>query len=124
MALIKAKNRPRLQRRLEMNFKVFFVSINGKDPTDAFTNRLQDLPRTVRKASLSGADKQRDVVDKATGQRGIIFYANKIRWLNKESVELDGGYVCGGLCGIHATFKLHRNKGRWSVTEKSVHRIS
>ena len=108
----------------EMNFKVFFVSINGKDPTNAFINRLRDLPRVIKKVSSSRADKEFDVVDKATGQRGIIFRANQIRWLNKESVELDGGYVCGGRCGIWATYKLNRNNGKWAVAAEMVHRIS
>lgn len=108
----------------EMNFKVFFVSINGKDPTEAFVDRLRNLPRIIKKLSCSGVDEQRDVVDKATGERGIIFRADKIRWRNRESVELDGGYVCGGLCGIEATFKLRRSQGKWTITGRTLHRIS
>ncbi len=110
----------------EMNFKFFFVSVNGKDPTDAFIHRLRDIPRIIKKVSASESSKQWRfaVVDKSTRQRGIVFRANEIRWLDKDSVEVEGGYFCDGLCGLIATYKLHRTKGEWVVTDSVVRRIS
>src|SRR5690349_20160056 len=34
-----------------LNPKIFFISINGKDPTDEFLNRFRDIPRSIRKIS-------------------------------------------------------------------------
>jgi hypothetical protein len=110
----------------EMNFRIFFVSISGKDPTDALMNQLHDIPRIVKKVSSSKINKQfrMAVVDRATGQRGIIFRADEIHWLDKNSVEVEGGYVCDGLCGLGETFKLHRSNNKWIVTGRVVHWIS
>jgi hypothetical protein len=109
----------------ELNFKIFFVSINGKDPTDAFIERFSDIPRIVRKVSRSeiGKDWRKPVLDRETGQRGIIFHADEIHWLDKGSVEVKGGYFCDGLCGVSQTLKLRRSKGEWVVTGNLVHRI-
>lgn len=110
----------------ELNFKIFFVSIGGKDPSDEFLKRLQDIPRTIKKVSASEISKfhRFAVVDKATGQRGIIFSAGKVQWLDPDSVQVEGGYHCDGLCGAGLTFKLHRKNGKWVIQSSGMNWIS
>jgi hypothetical protein len=42
-----------------LNFEIFFVSVEGKDPSDDFINRLSDIPRTIEKASNEEPGKGR-----------------------------------------------------------------
>jgi hypothetical protein len=100
-----------------MNFKIFFVSTDGKDPSDEFVKRLQGIPRTVKKVSRSRAGKRwrTAVLDKSTGRRGIIFNAGTIRWLSTDHVEVKGGYYCDSTCAALMVFDVHRENGRWVV---------
>lgn len=109
-----------------MNFKVFFVSINNKDPSNAFLRRFRDIPRVIKKVSDSTINKSgmNEVLDRATGRRGVIFRVGNIRWLSTDSAEADGGYFCDGLCGIWETFALKRENGKWGVKSVRIHRIS
>lgn len=101
----------------ELNFKAFFVSINGKDPSDDFIKRLRNIPRTIKKVSRSRAGKRwrTAVLDRATGRRGIVFSANDIRWLSKDQVEVKGGYYCDSMCAAAKVFDVHLENGRWVV---------
>lgn len=108
-----------------LNFHVFFISINEKDPSDSFMERFKDFHRTVKKASFSKVEGWRNtVVDKSTGEAGIIFNADKVLWRGPDSVEVEGGYFCDGLCASGETFKLRRKHGKWIVTGTKMHWIS
>jgi hypothetical protein len=110
----------------KLNFEVFFISINGEDPSDEFMKRFQNFPRRVEKCSRSEVDKQQmnAVVDKTTRDRGIVFRVETIKWLGANSAEVDGGYFCSGLCASGQTFKVHRKQGVWTVTGSKMHWIS
>jgi hypothetical protein len=110
----------------ELNFKVFFISINGGDPSDAFMKRFQNFARRVERQSRSEVDKQQRnaVVDKATGEKGIVFRVDKVKWDGANSAEVDGGYFCNGLCASGQTFKVQRKNGIWTVTGSAMHWIS
>ncbi len=99
-----------------LNFKVFFVAVNGKDPNDELIRRLQDIPRKIMKISAAKSAKQMGgLVDKETKESGIEFSVDTIRWLDEESVEVDGGYFCDSLCGAGTTYKLHHENDKWVV---------
>ena len=55
-----------------LNFKIFFVSVGGGDPTDDFLVRFKDIPRIIKKVSESeiGKVQRMPVVDKSSGERG------------------------------------------------------
>ena len=104
---------------------IFFVDINGKDPSDDFMKRLSDMPGIVKKASASAFNKENMlVVDKETGKQGTIFKAGSIRWLSPDAVTVDGGYYCGGLCAAGIVFRLRRKHGKWVVTGSKMIWIS
>ncbi len=108
-----------------LNFKVFFVSLNGKDPSDEFINRFRDVPRSIRKVSSAERSKSgRRPLDKTTHLTGIVFDAEDLRWLDKDSAEVKGGYYCGGLCASGITFTVRRENGEWVVKTSHMNWIS
>ena len=96
-----AKDRTEKAVAKMLNFKIFFISINEKDPSTDFMSKFHDIPRVIKKVSDSEISKAQRmaVVDKSSHQRGIRFSADEIRWLGPDSVEVEGGYHCDGLCG-------------------------
>lgn len=108
-----------------LNFRIFFVEINGKDPSDDFISRFRDIPRIIKKISSTKPEKgPHTPVDKSTHQRGIIFSADSIRWSSKDSAKVEGGYYCGGLCAAEITFKVRRENGKWVVKSSHMNWIS
>jgi len=108
-----------------LNFRVFFISINGKDPSDELINRFRDIPRSIRKISSERPRKgPHTPIDRTTGIPGIIFSADAIRWQTKDLVEVEGGYYCGGLCAAGITFKVERQNGKWLVKGSRMNWIS
>jgi len=109
-----------------LNFRVFFVSIRGKDPSDDFIKRFDDVPRTVRKISSEDPAKgpPHTPVDRSTHQTGIIFSADSIRWLGTDHAKVESGYYCGGLCAAGIIFILQREKGKWVIKNSSMNWIS
>jgi hypothetical protein len=109
----------------KLNFIVFFVSINGADPSDAFMKRFSDLPRTIRKASSAVPDKRPHTPkDKSTGQSGIVFDVEDLKWQNNDLAEVQGGYYCGGLCAAGITFTVKRENGKWAIKDSHMNWIS
>jgi hypothetical protein len=108
-----------------LNFRTFFVSIDGEDPSDDFIDRFRDIPRIVKKISSAEPDKgPHTPVDKSTHQTGIIFSADSLRWSSKNSAKVEGGYYCGGLCAAGITFKVRRENGKWVVKSSHMNWIS
>jgi hypothetical protein len=108
-------------------YKVFFISTNhDEDPSDDFMKRFDKFPIRVEKISQSDLDKKlgNAVVEKATGEKGIQFRVGKIKWNGSNSVEVEGGYFCNGLCASGETFKVRRKQGVWAVTGSVIHAIS
>jgi hypothetical protein len=110
----------------QLNFRVFFVSINGKDPSDDFLKRFASVPRTIKKRSQAkmSSPNMEWVTDKDTHQPGIIFSAGEIRWTKESEVEAEGGYHCGRLCGAGDVFTVQLQNGRWRVIQKRMKWIS
>ncbi len=109
-----------------LNVKIFFVSVDGEDPSDELLARFKDVPRIVKKVSGSeiGKVQRMPVVDKSSGERGIIFLANKVHWRSKDSAEVEGGYHCDGLCGAGFRFRVKREHGKWIVISSKMEWVS
>lgn len=109
-----------------LNFKIFFVSISSRDPTDEFLRRFSDIPRTIKKKSDSEINKKSRlaVVDRKTRRFGIIFYTDKLYWLSDSRVEMEGGYHCDGLCAANVTYVVNRENGKWIVKSERMNWIS
>ncbi len=109
-----------------LNFMVFFISINGEDPSDAFIKRFEKSPILVKKLSQSEIDRKslNPAIEKATGKSGVRFRVDKIKWRGSNFVEVEGGYFCGALCASGQTFNVHRTQGVWTVTGSTMRWIS
>jgi hypothetical protein len=121
-----AKNEADRQAAKKYDFQIFFISINDKDPSDAFVARFGDIPRRVKKDSQAVTDPSlsRRILDQETHQRGIVFGADAIRWRSHDSVDVEGGYYCGSLCASEETFKVRRQEGTWVVKKSRVKSVS
>jgi hypothetical protein len=122
-----AKSPDDKQLAATLNFKVYFISINGKDPSDSFMQRFRDVTRVVKKASEARQDRgnlHSFVHDKKSHQPGIIFSADGVHWVTTDSVQVDGGYHCSGLCGGGFVYSLQSENGKWVVKSAKMTFIS
>jgi hypothetical protein len=101
----------------DLKAKVYFIAVNGKDPTEEFLRRFVDIELPVRKKSASKQKKDVVgwVVEKKTGKTGVIFDQNAIQWQSNTKVVVDGGYLCGGLCAAAGHYEVEYVEGRWTV---------
>lgn len=93
----------------------FFLSIDGKDPSDTFMARFATSSKAVKKASGSYFEKDGWLRDRSTGEKGMEFSVKQISWLSSDSVEIHGGTYCGGLCADGGIYRLRKKGGRWEV---------
>jgi hypothetical protein len=121
-----AKDQTEKEIAHHLNFKIFFIETNEKDPTDDFMKRFHDIPRILKKSSGAEIAKvmRMPVVDKETQERGIIFSADRVRWQGKNHVKVAGGYHCDGLCGAGFTFEVRFENGKWMVKKERMNWIS
>jgi hypothetical protein len=122
-----AKEKWEVDSANEMNFQVFLVSINGKDPSGEFLGRFKDIPRLVERGSLGSFVKEPFpgwLHYKKDGRRAINFDAEGIKWKSDSTVEVGGGHYCGGLCAATYVFRLQLLNGKWIVKESELKVIS
>jgi hypothetical protein len=101
----------------------FFLSIDDKDPSDAFIARFATLNKTVKKASGSYFKKEPSpgwLRDRATGEKVMAFWVRPISWMSLDQVEVRGGMYCGGLCADTGIYRLKKKNGRWTVEDYKV----
>jgi hypothetical protein len=107
----------------KQNAKVYFLSLGkDKEPGDAFIARFKDHKPPVKK--LSQAQKTFEVIDKETGERGLIFRAVTIKVIDANKVQVDGGYYEGGLSSSGNVYTVERKEGKWIVTKDQMLWIS
>jgi hypothetical protein len=99
-------------------YNIIFLSIEGKDPSDAFLRRFGDAPVPVKKASQSyfkSGNSLRGMRDKESDLPGIQYQTAKITWRGNNRAELRGGYYVAGRNAGSDCFILIREKGKWRV---------
>jgi hypothetical protein len=110
----------------QTNAQVYFLEVGekGGDPTDEFMKRFADHKPSVRKVSASSASAGKGVLDKKTGEKGLIFRVTSIEWKSDTEVDVSGGYYEAGLSASGNTYTLKKDKGKWKVTNDKMHWIS
>lgn len=96
----------------------FFLSIDGKDPSDTFMARFASADRKVKKASQSyfkSTLPRTGLRDRSTDEHGVWFSVGAISWLSLDRVEVGGGMYCGSLCADGGIYRLKKKAGRWEV---------
>jgi len=115
--------------------EVYFLTIEGQDPSADFLARFADLPRPVRPGSwatrrgMSEAMSRRRVawrgmIDKETGMQGRILHIDSLEWASDDEVLIEGGYYENPLSAAGTTYEVEWKGGRWIVTGECCHWIS
>jgi len=110
----------------QRNAEVYFLEVGekGADPTDEFMKRFADQKPPVRKVSACTASAGKGVLDKKTGQKGLIFRITSIEWKSDKKIDVRGGYYEAGLSASGNTYTVKKEKGKWKVTNDKMHWIS
>lgn len=98
--------------------RLFFLSIDGKDPSDTFMARFANADRKVKKASQSyfkETTPRTGLRDRSTDEPGVALAVGTISWLSLNRVEVRGSMYCGSLCADGGIYRLSKKDGRWLV---------
>lgn len=88
------------------------VSVQGMgDPSAAF---LAQFNGQLTKGSEC-AWREFQPIEVKTGRPATIVNLTAVEWVGSLKAQLDGSFVCGGLCGVGVHFELHRWMSRWSA---------
>jgi len=97
----------------------YYIGIsNDRDPSDDFMKRFVKNKPTVKKISKSiifQKDLGYRVIDRETGQEGLIFRITSVRFLNDEMAEVKGGYYEASLSSSENTYQLVQTGKTWKV---------
>jgi hypothetical protein len=110
----------------QTNAQVYFLEVGekGGDPGDEFMKRFTGHKPPVRKVSACSASADQGVLDKKTGEKGLIFRVTSIKWKSDTSVDVSGGYYEAGESASGNTYTAKKEKGKWQVTNNKMHWIS
>ena len=98
----------------------FFLSIDGKDPSDSFMARFASSRAHVKKDSGSYYAKEPSpgsLRDRSTGEKAVRLSAGPVTWISSDLVEVRGGMYCGGLCADAGIYRLAKRNGLWTVEQ-------
>ncbi len=95
-----------------------------RDPPDGFMKRFRDHIPPVKKVSQCEVSPHQGVTDKATGEKGLIFWITTIRWVSDDEVEVEGGYYEAGTSASGNLYRVVRQHGRWIVKQDKLLWIS
>jgi ankyrin repeat protein len=107
----------------------YFLSIQDKlgkavDPSTEFLQRFAGNKPRVAPVSQCKASPEKGVQDTKTGEQGLIFSIESLRWKSETEVEVDGGYYEAGLSASGNTYTLQKKNGKWVVVKDVMHWIS
>ena len=111
----------------------YFLSVGGPDdhdPDDAFMERFsghQPPVKPVSEATLSGAAQPGSalaaapfpgqVIDRRTGQPGLILRVSRLTWLSESEARVEASTFAHGLAARGLLYHVAREGGRWVVGE-------
>ena len=97
----------------------YFLSVEGhEDPSPQLLKQFEGHRPPVKPASASTLEPgTAQVVDRESGQPGLIFRIREIRRLTDDEVEVDGGYDEASESATGNTYRVMKTGGRWEVVE-------
>ncbi len=113
-------------------YKVYFLSLGSTwtnnarfdiDPSDEFMSRFRGRTPSVKKASQAKIGDLA-VIDKTTGQRGVVFTLSDLKWISDQAVEVTCNVYMAGLSSYTSKYTLSRKKNQWKVTDRKFVNIS
>ena len=105
----------------ELNVQVayYFISIDNKNPTQAFLDRFRENSPEVRPAADAHFEKKPipGYVERHNDKQGIMFRQGAIRWNSETQADVEGGYECGDLCDpANGAYHVAHTADGWNVT--------
>ena len=99
--------------------QVWFIDYgHGKDPPPNFLKRFTDLPDPVKNVSEVEKDKSGSVRDPETGKRGYIVQARIVRWIDKDTAEVEYEARHRNLAAHGGKEISHFEDGKWTLQIK------
>jgi hypothetical protein len=110
----------------ERNWVYFLQLMPGrKSPSERFMKRFAGHVPPVKPLSDCVIVKRNGtVIDKETGEQGIIFCIVEIKWVDEYKVEVDGSFYVANLCGEGHIYSVEWKDGAWVVTKDVMYCIS
>ena len=96
--------------------RIYFLAIEGQDPSDEFMQRFADSKSFVKKGSE--ARQAPHAVVSATGERGVVCDVGPVKWLDEKSAEVIASYQVGKQSAAHFTLTLKWEQGKWKIIGK------
>ncbi len=97
---------------VQQNAKAYFLSIYQTDPPEDLMIRFENNLPPVKPGSEFKVDS------------GLKFRIDRIKWLDKNKVEIEGGYYEGNVSSSGNTYILQKKRGVWEVISDKMHWIS
>lgn len=102
----------------------YFISIQGEDPTDLFLSRFSNNHPPVKRETRARTGRSNSVRDDVSGRKALSFSFEKIRYITRDIVEVDGGYFEAVLSASSQTLRLRRTEKGWVVIKDTLHALS
>ncbi|NIM06827.1 MAG: hypothetical protein GTO55_09825 [Armatimonadetes bacterium] len=108
-----------LPSNLREKVSFFFLSLDGKDPSDEFMKRFEGNDPPVKKesecvvSSLEGGQVQ--IKDKETDEEGVKFRVHVIFWKTPEKGEVEVSYYASGQPASTRLYRISRDGDKWIV---------
>ena len=100
-------------------------SVNNDPPAELLARFAGNTPPVEPvSASEIGKDGGTGVTLKYLGGRGIIFRLDQVRWIDGETVDVDGGYYVSSRGSSGNTYRAKLQGGRWVVVKDERHWVS
>jgi len=103
-------------------FYLYFPDSTHRDPDDAFMVRFKGHHPPVKKVSQCIHSDR--IKDRDSGKEGLLFGIDRIKWINPNQVEVEGGYYEGSLSAAGYLYTVLKKRGRWVVTKDKTLWIS
>lgn len=105
--------------------KAYFIAVGGEDadPTPDFLARFADHQPPVRPVSRSSVESGR-VLDRQTGEEGVLFHVGAITWVSESEVRVEGGHYEHRQSASGKTYRLMRQGESWSVVQVDVNWVA
>lgn len=92
-------------------------------PSDGFIRRFRGHSPPVKKVSQCILEIN-GIRDRKTGQRGLMLSVGRIKWINDQTVEVNGGYYEGGMSASGNTYRVVRREKTWVVVSDKLEWVS
>lgn len=117
------KNASGQQQRAGAYYLAIAAGGKSSDPDDAFMERFAGNKPRVKKHSECDLLAEKGVVDKKSGEKGLVFHTDAIKWVTETEVEVAGRYYEANQSASGNTYYLKKLDGKWKVLKDVMHWI-